>query len=727
MTTNNDALLKEQGLPVLTKYQKKSLRKKWQDITINDMRTSLKQYGKYVMLRPTGFGKTFICALIANEYAKKGKVIFVYKSDILKHTFELYTKGKNAIIKNPENIIYETYASVGLYWGDKNYLDNTLDIKNVSFIIFDECQFMGAETYRKALDFALTYVGHTVYTDDDEVIENSTTLGKFIPYIGATATIERRDVDVCDKYFTYSGHEGLTYCWGENVFTLEDAFKTGLIIPPYYQYISATDELGNNIISKNRLTRNRLLKNLNIKSKDGDELTIKSMKELQKMRILDADKIIHDTMLYLYRCDNPIKEEESLPPAMFNTVSRPENLPSYMRFLVFTHDRDSMDQMRGDEKEEFLGIVDETKKYYENAFGRYGYTIRTTIVSSVCFNEKKNVELIDPTEEELKKINATLVNEDGLSRAVTHMNNGKPVIDLVFSINMLNVGYHVDHITGIVLRRWTGSNTIYYQQLGRCLSIDSNRIPVVFDFVDSIASAEITAPLFAVDKDKKAVTTYADGTEDISYKGKKNHNKRINDIKIVDGKPFNPKWINVERTKSIIIDSAVADCSDILSRLNIYENQVKAYSIFDEAYKEYADSYKKDDSGKLNPNTMRPLYDCLRHIIMTKYPAKVKGKGLLTLNANALYNYIMKKEYNVFIEYRAFKMYYEKKEEGIAVQKISDEYNSLLRSSKSDMDRIGAKLNFVVSRKDYKNFVKDDIVKDIIKKYNMVEKNIMVY
>ena len=724
--SQNDNLIERQGLPVLSKLEKMSLRDKWQALTLKDMNKSLKQYSKYIMLRPTGFGKTYICAVLAEEYAKRGNVIFVYKSDILKKTFENYALGKDPVITQPSRIIYETYSAVGLYWGDKDYLDNVIGIDEVSLIIFDECQYMGAETYRKALDFALTYVGHSVYTDNDDLLINPLKLGKTIPYIGATATVERRDVDVCDKYFTYNTHGGLTYCWGENIFTLDDAFKTGLIIPPFYQYIGATDSEGNNIIAKNRLTRNALLKNLKLRGKEGDTCIIKSIKELQKVRILDADKIIHDTVLYLYKCTNPIKDMEELPVVKFNSESRLSKLPKYMRFLVFTPDRDSMDQLRFDGKEQFKGIIGETKAQFENAFGRYGYKVRTTVVSSACTKETDNVNLIDPTPQELKKFNAELVSEDELSKAVTHRNGGKLVIDLIFSINMINIGYHVDHITGLVLRRWTGSNTIYYQQLGRCLSVDSDKIPVVFDFVDSIASAEITAPLFAIDKDKKALTTYADGTEDISYKGKKKRKTRVNETRVIDGIVTNPKWSNEIRSMSVIIDTEVADCNEVLSRLNIYQNQFKAFSVFELAYSMYSKSYKSLEGKVIRPNNMISLYEGLRKAIYEKFPKQLKDKeGLLTINANACYNYIKRKGYDIYLEYQVFRKYLESTKKSEPVDSLADEYNSLLMVLGDNLNR--AKVNFVVNRNDYKSFIMDPDVKYMIQNYGITSDNILLY
>lgn len=59
-------------------------------------------------------------------------------------------------------------------------------------------------------------------------------------------------------------------------------------------------------------------------------------------------------------------------------------------------------------------------------------------------------------------------------------------IDLIFCCDMLNMGYHVDDMTGIVMYRGTESGIIFAQQLGRTLSSGSKFAGIVFDVVDNI-------------------------------------------------------------------------------------------------------------------------------------------------------------------------------------------------------------------------------------------------
>ena len=59
-------------------------------------------------------------------------------------------------------------------------------------------------------------------------------------------------------------------------------------------------------------------------------------------------------------------------------------------------------------------------------------------------------------------------------------------IDLIYSCEMLNMGYHVSDLTGILMYRSTYSSIIYCQQLGRALSTGDAMPKIVFDIVDNI-------------------------------------------------------------------------------------------------------------------------------------------------------------------------------------------------------------------------------------------------
>ena len=59
-------------------------------------------------------------------------------------------------------------------------------------------------------------------------------------------------------------------------------------------------------------------------------------------------------------------------------------------------------------------------------------------------------------------------------------------LKLLFCIDMLNEGVHVEKIDGVILFRPTVSPIIYKQQIGRALSASKDKEPVIFDVVNNI-------------------------------------------------------------------------------------------------------------------------------------------------------------------------------------------------------------------------------------------------
>ncbi len=68
--------------------------------------------------------------------------------------------------------------------------------------------------------------------------------------------------------------------------------------------------------------------------------------------------------------------------------------------------------------------------------------------------------------------------------------NEKSALKLLFSVNMLNEGVHVEGIDGVIMLRATKSANVFYQQLGRALSCASGKCPVIFDVVNNYESGD---------------------------------------------------------------------------------------------------------------------------------------------------------------------------------------------------------------------------------------------
>lgn len=69
---------------------------------------------------------------------------------------------------------------------------------------------------------------------------------------------------------------------------------------------------------------------------------------------------------------------------------------------------------------------------------------------------------------------------------LAHLTYKSNHIDLIYCVDMMNMGCHVNDLTGIVMYRGTESGIIYNQQLGRVLSSGSCKSGIVFDVVDNI-------------------------------------------------------------------------------------------------------------------------------------------------------------------------------------------------------------------------------------------------
>lgn len=70
-------------------------------------------------------------------------------------------------------------------------------------------------------------------------------------------------------------------------------------------------------------------------------------------------------------------------------------------------------------------------------------------------------------------------------------NSDNEKLKLLFSVNMINEGYHYKDLDGVIMMRPTSSPTLFAQQLGRALSVVGKKHPVVIDLVNNADSIKI--------------------------------------------------------------------------------------------------------------------------------------------------------------------------------------------------------------------------------------------
>ena len=87
-------------------------------------------------------------------------------------------------------------------------------------------------------------------------------------------------------------------------------------------------------------------------------------------------------------------------------------------------------------------------------------------------------------------------NENTLKRF--ERDNDEDTLKLMFAVDMLNEGYHINDLNGVIMMRPTYSPTIYAQQIGRALTVkdEDGKEPLIIDLVNNLDSIKIIEDLY---------------------------------------------------------------------------------------------------------------------------------------------------------------------------------------------------------------------------------------
>ena len=366
--------------------------------TLNHIIDIINKFGKGVIIRPTGFGKTWLLTELISKFEK---VLYVYPAQVIRDT-----------------VVDRFYDSMGLENEDINIDPETLDLLNTlkdskkiqnctlmtynklarlskdelsepqyDLIIFDECHRLGGYATKIATEQLMRYQ-------------------KKAKFVGATATPNRMDnFDVVSYFFD----DHMTYSY-----TLFDAIEDNLLQKPNYCFCPRNAE--------------RDIKDA--ASKAGENINDPEIAQILNKKIIET-----------YKFNN-------MPNIIKNTHKECKINTDYMKYVVFFTSRKHM-----------ADKLPEVVEWFQEAYPKH--KINTLRIS--CNSDEKN-------------------NVDNLPA----LNPKKKTIDLIACIDMINMGYHVNNLTGIIMYRLTKSSIIYIQQLGRALSAGNCNSSVVFDIVDNL-------------------------------------------------------------------------------------------------------------------------------------------------------------------------------------------------------------------------------------------------
>lgn len=136
----------------------------------------------------------------------------------------------------------------------------------------------------------------------------------------------------------------------------------------------------------------------------------------------------------------------NMPSILKRNIEATNCRKDYMKFIVFFSN-----------KETLFNTYEKVVSWFKEAFP--SMKVRYTIVISTDSEYSKNFD------------------------KVSKLNTDEGVIDLVFNINMITMGYHDKNITGVLMLRLTSSDIVYSQAIGRCYNMESNYQGIIFDIV----------------------------------------------------------------------------------------------------------------------------------------------------------------------------------------------------------------------------------------------------
>lgn len=333
---------------------------------------------------------------------------------------------KNAVVEAVEKM------NTDLMICDIKSEDPDFDFTNIRFMTYNKLVRLTSQEVSELSKYDLIIMDecHRIGGEKTSIyIKKLFNICKNSDFVGATATPDRSDnYDVIEEFFSdpKTGNPITVY-----PYTLHDAIKDGIIQKPYYYYCPCA-EAGNNAMER-----------------DVRDFFEDALLAGQDVKNIHVNKVLKSNMFQisnLYSMDTNIKKSLQ----MFKKATNVDT--SYMKFIVFFESKKQMDN---------FGYAEENsvKQWFEQAFPKYSVDITEV---STRNSETSNVERI------------------------FQLKHKKNKIDLIFAIDMLNLGYHVKDLTGIVLYRGTSSNIIYIQQLGRSLSTGSENPCMVLDVVDNI-------------------------------------------------------------------------------------------------------------------------------------------------------------------------------------------------------------------------------------------------
>lgn len=402
--------------------------------TMNDFCNKLNEFGRCITVRPTGFGKTYLLVHLAYKYIERypdKKVMYVFPSEIIRTEIKNNPEYDWNFIK--EHFFFVTYQALAKSVGEtgtvksrERYIN---ELKNCSVCLLDEVHRSAADGYK--LFYEIT---EDLYGTDK------------VHLAGVTATPHRHNEEQSEWIFEELFKGVSTYDY-----TLWDAIDSGLLLKPIYcmakfQVMELADEY------KKEIKQSHLEANGYFNEQDFET----SFNKAYKSNGTESEIIY-----------------KNLKKAGYNLLSdNPDD--SYIKFIVFFSNTQDLVE-NGEETEKWF--FDAIEKEASKDFG-VNIEFEKHVDYVISSTADQNNDFIVKNHTDKKSYRTCVYNASDVGNNDKYKGHR---IDLIFNVNVITMGYHVDHISGIMMRRGTGTDIMYYQQLGRCFSVKAKRPSIVFD------------------------------------------------------------------------------------------------------------------------------------------------------------------------------------------------------------------------------------------------------
>lgn len=176
-----------------------------------------------------------------------------------------------------------------------------------------------------------------------------------------------------------------------------------------------------------------------------------------------------------------------------------------------------VDKVKNKHKQQRLqGWLEKAKRQIEIAEGledTFGRKIKKSNSKFVIFCS--NLKQIDEIKDRIKQGLFAKVNPNVKVYQVTYRDRHEKIdseikafeeddssdLKVMLSVDLFNEGLHIKGVDGCIMFRPTISPRIYLQQIGRALSVENNKQPIIFDIVNNIQSLRDVAVIFGDDED----------------------------------------------------------------------------------------------------------------------------------------------------------------------------------------------------------------------------------